>query len=53
VNYAASIRLMDVGTFMKDRFIRYKDEKWGSRMFFPSSLMQYIIDEATKSSGDD
>jgi hypothetical protein len=53
VNYAASIRLIDIGGFIKDRFVQYKKEKWGSRMFFPSSLMQYIIDEATRSSTDD
>jgi hypothetical protein len=53
INYAAPIRLADIGGFIKDRFVQYKKEKWGSRTFFPSSLIQYIIDEVTKSSLDD
>jgi hypothetical protein len=44
--YAESIDLRHTIEFIKDRFFRYKEEKWGARMFFPSSLMQYMIGEA-------
>lgn len=37
------IKLLDVNNFIKGRFAKYCDRKFGDRMFFPSSLMQYII----------
>jgi hypothetical protein len=37
------IKLLDVNNFIKRRFAKYCDRKFGDRMFFPSSLMQYII----------
>ena len=44
---AFNLNLTYVTEFIKRRFIKYRDEKWGSRMFFPSSLMQYLIWETS------
>ena len=43
VDYAASLSLNHITNFIKERFETFKNEKEPSRMFFPSSLMQYII----------
>jgi hypothetical protein len=46
-NFAFNLNLTHVTEFIKGRFIRYRREKWGSRMFFPSPLMQYLIWETS------
>lgn len=46
---AFALRLFDVKQFIRTRFKENKAEKWASRMFFPSSLMQFLISEASHS----
>ncbi|MCX7747332.1 MAG: hypothetical protein N2645_10645 [Clostridia bacterium] len=40
---ALHMKLVDVNRFIKQRFSKYCDRKFEDRMFFPSSLMQYIL----------
>lgn len=37
------LRLFDVKKFLNQRIQKYADRKYGDRMFFNSSLMQYLI----------
>lgn len=37
------IKLVHVKQFIKNRMTKYMDRKLADRMFFPSSLLQYII----------
>jgi len=36
--------LSNLGNFISDRILKYKDKKWQDRMFFPSNYLASIID---------
>lgn len=40
-----SISLNEMGTFIRERINRYRRQKYQSRFFFPSDLLQHLISE--------